>query len=71
VMFSWLDDEASTDVVAGNNHGERGVIANKSFDDQVCLGLAGRPDTWDDSFDTHMTVCRGEKGIGHVKEDVG
>ena len=42
--FGWLDDEATDDMVVGNNHGERGVIENKSFDDGFLLGLMGGQD---------------------------
>ncbi|KAH9323935.1 hypothetical protein KI387_018574, partial [Taxus chinensis] len=69
VMFSWLDDEATDDVVTGNNHGERGAVANKSFDDQVFLGLVGRQDTWGDGVEMLVDFCMGAEGAGHVKED--
>ncbi|KAH9320982.1 hypothetical protein KI387_015621, partial [Taxus chinensis] len=71
VMFSWLDDEATDDVVAGNNHGERGAAANKSFDDRVCLGLVGRQDTWGDGVEMPVDFYMGAEGVGRVKEDVG
>ncbi|KAH9313050.1 hypothetical protein KI387_028085, partial [Taxus chinensis] len=70
-MFSWLDDEAIDDVVAGNNHGERGVTANKSFDDGVCLRLIGGQDTWGDGVDTPMDLCMGVEGVGRFKENAG
>ncbi|KAH9331033.1 hypothetical protein KI387_003141, partial [Taxus chinensis] len=70
-MFSWLDDEATDDMVVGNNHGEREVEANKSFDDRVCLGLVGRKDTWGDGFEMLVDFCMGVEGVGHVKEDMG
>ncbi|KAH9327380.1 hypothetical protein KI387_007558, partial [Taxus chinensis] len=59
-MFSWLDDEATDDVVVGNNHEEIGVTANKSFDDGVCLGLIGGQD-----------LFMGVEGVGHFKENTG
>ncbi|KAH9317105.1 hypothetical protein KI387_018874, partial [Taxus chinensis] len=70
-MFSWLDDEATDDVVAGNNHGERGVIENKSFDDGVCLGLMGGQDTWGDNVDISFDLCMGVGGVGRFEENVG
>ncbi|KAH9296726.1 hypothetical protein KI387_044754 [Taxus chinensis] len=70
-MFSWLDDEATDGVVVGNNHGERGVLANKSFDDGVCLGLIGGHDTWGDGVDTPMDLCMGAEGASRFKENTG
>ncbi|KAH9325028.1 hypothetical protein KI387_005206, partial [Taxus chinensis] len=70
-MFSWLDDEATDDVVAGNNHGERGVTANKSSYDGVCLGLVGGQDTWGDGVDTPVDLCMGAEGADRFKENVG
>ena len=69
--FSWLDDEATDDAVAGNNHGERGVIENKSFDDKVCLGLMGGQDTWDDNVDIPLDLCIGAEGVGRFEENAG
>ena len=69
--FGWLDEEATDDVVAGNNHGERGVTENKSFDDGVCLGLMGGQDTWDDNVDIPLDLCIGAEGVGRFEENAG
>ncbi|KAH9320274.1 hypothetical protein KI387_022043, partial [Taxus chinensis] len=61
-MFNWLDDEATDDVVAGNNHGERGVTTNKSFDDRVFLGLVGGQDTQGDGVDMPVDFYMGVEG---------
>ncbi|KAH9324201.1 hypothetical protein KI387_004379, partial [Taxus chinensis] len=71
VMFSWLYDEATDDVMVGNNHGERGVTTNKSFDDGVCLGLIGGQDTLGDGVDTPVDLCMGVEDAGHFKENAG
>ncbi|KAH9328220.1 hypothetical protein KI387_000328, partial [Taxus chinensis] len=60
VMFSWLDDEATDDMVSRNDNGERGVTTNKYFDDGVYLGLIGGQD-----------LCMDVEGVGHFKENAG
>ncbi|KAH9288155.1 hypothetical protein KI387_032272, partial [Taxus chinensis] len=68
-MFSWLDDEATDDVVSENNHGEIGVTTNKSFDDGICLGLVGGQDTRGDGVDIPLGFCMGAEGVGRFKEN--
>ena len=70
-MFSWLDDDAPNNVVSGNNGDKRGVTKNNSFDDEICLGLMGGQDTWDDSVDILLDLCMGAEGVGHFKENTG
>ncbi|KAH9295088.1 hypothetical protein KI387_038676, partial [Taxus chinensis] len=71
LRFGWLDDEGTDDVVARNNHGERGVTENKSFDDGICLGLIGGQDTRSDGVDIPMDLCMGAEGVGCFKENTG
>ncbi|KAH9294580.1 hypothetical protein KI387_038168, partial [Taxus chinensis] len=70
-MFSWLDDEATDDVVSENNHGEIGVAENNSFDDGICLGLVGGQDTRGDGVAIPLDFCMGAEGVGHFKENAG
>ncbi|KAH9310463.1 hypothetical protein KI387_025498, partial [Taxus chinensis] len=69
--FSWLDDEATDDMVAGNNYGERGVTENKSFDDGIGLGLIGGPDTRDNDVVISFDLCIGVEGVGCFEENEG
>ncbi|KAH9327413.1 hypothetical protein KI387_007591, partial [Taxus chinensis] len=62
---------ATDDMVVGNNHEERGVMAKKSFNDGVCLGLIGGHDTWGYNVDTPMDLCMGVEGVGCFKENTG
>ncbi|KAH9300158.1 hypothetical protein KI387_011741, partial [Taxus chinensis] len=71
VTFSWLDDEATDGVVAGNNHGERGVTKNKSFDDGIGLGLIGGPDSRGNDVVIPFDHCIGVEGVGRFAENKG